>query len=92
MPHTVDEEELTIRLVNHSVKKFLLSGFKNSTDLLWAAENRHEGVVKLLLKKAADVESKDDAYHQTPLSWAAQNGHEVQTGECRSPLDGGLLA
>jgi ankyrin repeat protein len=49
------------------------------TPLSRAAENRHDGVVKLLLKKAADVESKDDAYHWTPLSWAAQ------TGECRSP-------
>ena len=58
------------------------------TPLSRAAENRHDGVVKLLLKKAADVESKDDAYHWTPLSWAAWNEHEAQTGECRSPLEG----
>jgi ankyrin repeat protein len=32
-------------------------------------------VVKLLLEKAVDVDSKD-SYGRTPLSWAAQNGHE----------------
>jgi ankyrin repeat protein len=32
--------------------------------------------VKLLLEKGANVESKDDIGH-TPLSWAAQNGHEA---------------
>ena len=58
------------------------------TPLSWASKNRHEAVVKLLLKKAANVESKDDAYHRTPLSWAARNGHEAQTGECYSPLEG----
>jgi ankyrin repeat protein len=34
-------------------------------------------VVKLLLEKNADLESKDDEYGQTPLSWAARNGHEA---------------
>ena len=34
-------------------------------------------MVKLLLEKGADLESKDDAYSQTPLSWAARNGHEA---------------
>ena len=33
--------------------------------------------MKLLLDKNADVESKDDKYGQTPLSWAAEKGHEV---------------
>ena len=32
--------------------------------------------MKLLLEKGADVESKD-SYGQTPLWWAAGNGHEV---------------
>ena len=32
--------------------------------------------MKLLLEKGADLESKDD-YGQTPLSWAAENGHEA---------------
>ena len=34
-------------------------------------------VVKLLLDKGADLESKDDKYGQTPLSWAAENGREA---------------
>ncbi|KAF2469528.1 ankyrin, partial [Lindgomyces ingoldianus] len=34
-------------------------------------------VVKLLLDKGADLESKDGKYGRTPLSWAALNGHEA---------------
>jgi ankyrin repeat protein len=33
-------------------------------------------VVKLLLEKGAELESKDK-YGQTPLSWAAERGHEA---------------
>jgi ankyrin repeat protein len=33
-------------------------------------------VVKLLLEKGADVDSKDMG-GRTPLSWAARNGHEA---------------
>jgi ankyrin repeat protein len=33
--------------------------------------------VKLLLDKNADIESKDDGYGLTPLSWAAMKGHEA---------------
>ena len=33
--------------------------------------------MKLLLEKGADVESKDRHYGRTPLSWAAENGHEA---------------
>jgi ankyrin repeat protein len=43
---------------------------------LWAARNGHEEVVKLLLEKGADAESKS-SYDWTPLSWAAENGHEA---------------
>jgi len=31
----------------------------------------------LLLEKGAELESKDDEYGQTPLSWAARGGHEA---------------
>jgi ankyrin repeat protein len=40
----------------------------------WAAKNGHEAVVKLLLEKSADVESKGHVSGRTPLSWAAGNG------------------
>jgi ankyrin repeat protein len=46
------------------------------TPLLWAAENGHEAVVKLLLDKDADIESKDKN-DRTPLSWAAKKAHEA---------------
>ncbi|KAN0079520.1 hypothetical protein V8E54_004734 [Elaphomyces granulatus] len=45
------------------------------TPLLWAAENGHEAVVKLLLDKNADTES--EALGETPLSLAAEKGHEA---------------
>ena len=35
----------------------------------------HEEVVKLLVEKGADLESK--GYSRTPLSLAAMNGHEA---------------
>ncbi|KAH7151960.1 hypothetical protein B0J13DRAFT_594004 [Dactylonectria estremocensis] len=37
----------------------------------------HRVIVKLLLKKGADVEAKDSKHGRTPLSWAAENGHEA---------------
>jgi ankyrin repeat protein len=40
-----------------------------------AAEVGHEAVVKLLLEKGADVESKDE-YGRTPWR-AAKNGHDA---------------
>jgi ankyrin repeat protein len=34
-------------------------------------------VVKLLLEKGAEVDSKDRKYGRTPLLWAVKNGHEA---------------
>jgi ankyrin repeat protein len=45
--------------------------------LFSAAKKGHEPVVKLLLEKDADVESKDSQYGRTLLSWAAENGHKA---------------
>jgi ankyrin repeat protein len=47
------------------------------TPLLWAAEKGHAAVVKLLLEKGAELETKDKDYGQTPLSWAVKSGHEA---------------
>ncbi|KAH7190083.1 ankyrin repeat-containing domain protein, partial [Fusarium oxysporum] len=46
------------------------------TPLSWAAGDGHEAIVKLLLEKGANVESKDED-GRTPLSCAALNGHEA---------------
>ena len=40
-------------------------------------KNGHEAVVKLLLEKGAELETKDKDYGRTPLLWAAENGHEA---------------
>ncbi|KAM0710562.1 hypothetical protein Q7P35_002233 [Cladosporium inversicolor] len=51
--------------------------FSGRTELSWAAENGHEGTVKLLLDTGkVDVDSKDNN-GRNPLSLAAENGHEA---------------
>jgi ankyrin repeat protein len=42
-----------------------------------AAKNGHKAVVKLLVEKGADLESKDKDFRWTPLLWAAARGHEA---------------
>ncbi|CAG9950326.1 unnamed protein product, partial [Clonostachys rosea f. rosea IK726] len=44
--------------------------------LMIAAYYGHHLTVRLLLKKGANLNSKDDMDHRTPLHWAAFNGHE----------------
>ena len=46
------------------------------TPLSWAAMNGRKAVVKLLLEKGAELETKDN-YSRTPLSWAAEKGYEA---------------
>ncbi|RDL30832.1 Uncharacterized protein BP5553_10177 [Venustampulla echinocandica] len=48
----------------------------DQTPLSWAAGNGHDAVVKLLLEKDADLETKNK-YSQKPLSLAARNGHDA---------------
>ncbi|RYP49030.1 hypothetical protein DL768_005170 [Monosporascus sp. mg162] len=70
--------------VDKAVNRLLLGGHEPDsedsycrTPLSWAAENGREAVVKLLLDKGADTESKDDHYVRTPLLWAIENGREA---------------
>ncbi|RYP70705.1 hypothetical protein DL771_005309 [Monosporascus sp. 5C6A] len=70
--------------VDKAVNRLLLGGHEPDsedsyyrTPLSWASENGREAVVKLLLEKGVDTESKDDYYNRTPLLWAAKNGHEA---------------
>ena len=46
------------------------------TPLSWAAENGHEGTVKLLVRRGDVDPNSSDRYGRTPLLWAARNGHE----------------
>ena len=46
------------------------------TPLLWAAQNGHEGIAKLLLERKDVNPDTPNKYDRTPLSLAAGNGHE----------------
>jgi ankyrin repeat protein len=48
----------------------------NRTPLSYAAEKGHEAVVKLLLEKGAELETKSN-YGRTPLSYAAEKRHKA---------------
>ncbi|KAL3475083.1 ankyrin repeat protein [Aspergillus californicus] len=51
--------------------------FPDNADILIASYLELIAVVKLLLEtKNVDIESKDSKYGRTPLSWAAERGHE----------------
>lgn len=61
----------------YSIRQDLLVGDDDGrTPLSWAAQSGHDAVVKLLLDKGTELETKD-SYDQTPLSWAAQSGHDA---------------
>jgi ankyrin repeat protein len=66
-----------IKLVLEMGKPGVESKESDQTPLSWAARCRHEEVMKLLLEKSAELESKDDRWGQTPLSWTARGGHEA---------------
>ena len=42
----------------------------------WAVQEGHEAVVKVLLERGAELETKD-RYKQTPLSYAAAHRHKA---------------
>jgi Ankyrin repeats (3 copies)/Domain of unknown function (DUF3471) len=46
-----------------------------ATALAYASDKGHTEVVKLLLEKGANPNSKDTFYNSTPLNWAVQKGH-----------------
>ena len=50
---------------------------KESSGIHLAALFDLRDIMKLLLEKGADLNSKDNPYNRTPLSWAAERGHEA---------------
>ncbi|OCK98035.1 uncharacterized protein K441DRAFT_480905, partial [Cenococcum geophilum 1.58] len=46
---TVDKEESTIRLVHHSVKQFLLAGFRDITDIAFAIESAQKTMADIIV-------------------------------------------
>jgi ankyrin repeat domain-containing protein 50 len=46
---TVDEEELTIRFVHHSVEQFLLSDFNDSTSVPFTTDNAHRNMTDIII-------------------------------------------
>ncbi|KAK5467499.1 hypothetical protein LTS15_000472 [Exophiala xenobiotica] len=53
-----------------------LTGKDGRTALSLAAKKGHEAIVRVLLERGAELDSKDNI-GWTPLSWAARNGHEA---------------
>ncbi|KAH0551075.1 hypothetical protein GP486_007577, partial [Trichoglossum hirsutum] len=45
----VDEEELTVRLVHHSVKQFLLSGFKDSNNVTFTIDSAKREMADIII-------------------------------------------
>ena len=75
----------TRRFFNQTLPEFLGKLEKLPSEVLqcamntgyeWAVEEGHEAVVKVLLERGAELETKDDN-GWTPLSRAAENGHEA---------------
>jgi len=56
------------------------------TALHWAAQNGHEGVVKLLLRQEGIRRSCKDSFDTTPMLRAAQNGY-LEIVRLLSPTD-----
>ncbi|CZR67104.1 uncharacterized protein PAC_17003 [Phialocephala subalpina] len=64
------------KLIERSEDEEIDSKDNNGWTLSYAAEMGHEAVVKLLLEKGTELETKDSS-GQTPLLYAAKNGHEA---------------
>jgi ankyrin repeat protein len=47
------------------------------TSLSYAAGNGHEAIVRLLIEKGAEIDSKGTEEGRTPLSWASWSGYEA---------------
>jgi ankyrin repeat protein len=47
------------------------------TPLSWAAENRHEAIVRLLVERDTVEANSKDMNGRTPLWWAALWGHDA---------------
>ncbi|KAF5266248.1 hypothetical protein FOXYS1_2916 [Fusarium oxysporum] len=84
----VDEETLLVKLIHHSVKQFLLSGPEGMAGQTFTIQDANKtmagvimtyldyAVVRLLLKRGANPYLRDTD-GRTPLSWAAEGGHET---------------
>ena len=64
--------------IDHRVNDFLRVPFDEEVSLLHVASFYGLlSVLEAILETAVDVDSKDSKYGRTPLSWAAENGHEA---------------
>jgi len=69
-------EEGVIALIGMEGCDINKGDFLGDTPLAWAALKGHEGVVKILLRRAEINPDKADKYGNTPLTQAARGGYE----------------
>ena len=67
---------MEILLERSYVNPCTIDTFFGRTPLSWAAENRHEEIVRILLEPNDVDPNTADGYGQVPFSWAARNEHD----------------
>jgi serine/threonine-protein phosphatase 6 regulatory ankyrin repeat subunit A len=72
---TVIKRETVVNLIIENDEYLKVKDYKGRTLLSWAAENGHDDVLELLIRKNLNPNAIDQL-HRTPLSWAARRGHE----------------
>ena len=68
-------DEIVARLVEVEGCDINQSDCVGNTALIWAAQNGHEGVVKILLGRGDISPNKPNQYRRTPLRCAVSSGH-----------------
>lgn len=64
-----------IKLFDYLIQKGAQLGDKNSTHIHFAAQNNCLTIIKHLIEKKVDINSKDQDRENTPLHLAVKNGH-----------------
>ena len=71
-------EEITVALLGMNYWDVQVTDFNGNTAIIWAVRRGHSGLARILLERSGINPNKADTkYGRTPLSWAAESGHEM---------------